>query len=88
MPDLIGWLATAILILTLGRQVYDQWRSGSTKGVSPWLFVGEVSASIGFVVYSWLLGSWVFVATNLAVLITAVTGLLVDRRNRQRKSAS
>lgn len=72
--ELIGWTAAAILIATIGRQVYAEWRAGTTAGVSRWLFVGQVSASIGFVAYSWLLGDWVFVATNAAVLVTALLG--------------
>jgi uncharacterized protein with PQ loop repeat len=53
--QLIGWAAAAILLATLGRQVYSQWRDRTSEGVSKWLFVGQVSASVGFIVYSWLL---------------------------------
>jgi hypothetical protein len=28
-------------------------------------FTGQITASIGFVVYSWLLRNWVFVVTNV-----------------------
>jgi uncharacterized protein with PQ loop repeat len=84
MTGAIGWLAAAILLLTLGRQVYTQWRSGSAQGVSQWLFIGQISASVGFVVYSCLLGSWVFVATNGAILATALLGQFIDLRNRHR----
>jgi MtN3 and saliva related transmembrane protein len=31
-------------------------------------------ASVGFVVYSWLLGNWVFVVTNALMLCTALLG--------------
>jgi len=82
--ELIGWAAAAILLLTIGRQVYAQWRAGTTAGLSRWLFLGQCAASIGFVVYSWLLGNWVFVATNIALLLTAVLGQAVYLRNRRR----
>ena len=62
--ELIGWSAAGILLLTIGRQVYTQWRERSTHGMSRWLFVGQLAASSGFVVYSWQLGSWVFVANE------------------------
>jgi uncharacterized protein with PQ loop repeat len=81
--DLIGWAAAAILLLTLGRQVYTQWRDRTSKGVSRWLFVGQCAASVGFVVYSWMLGSWVFVITNALILVTAVTGEIIYLRNRR-----
>jgi MtN3 and saliva related transmembrane protein len=68
--ELIGWLAATILLATLGRQVYSQWRNGPSQGISKWLFTGQVSASTAFVVYSWLLANWVFVVTNGLILVT------------------
>lgn len=83
--ELIGWAAAAILLLTIGRQVYAQWRAGTTAGLSCWLFLGQCAASIGFVVYSWRLGNWVFVATNIALQATAVLGQAIYLRNRRRQ---
>ncbi|HTH98090.1 MAG TPA: PQ-loop domain-containing transporter [Stellaceae bacterium] len=81
MADLIGWFAAVILLTTLGRQVYTQWREKSSKGVSGWLFLGQITSSVCFVAYSWMLGSWVFVATNAAILLTAIIGQLIYLRN-------
>jgi MtN3 and saliva related transmembrane protein len=36
VTELIGWAAAAILVATIGRQVYTQWRAGTTAGVSKW----------------------------------------------------
>jgi MtN3 and saliva related transmembrane protein len=80
--DLIGWSAAAVLLLTIGRQVYAEWRDRSTRGLSKWLFVGQLTASTGFVIYSWLLGNWVFVATNLLILATAGVGQWIYVRNK------
>lgn len=82
--ELIGWLSTALLLLTLLRQVYTEWKSGSTAGISRWLFVGQVAASIGFTTYSWLLRNWVFMGSNAAILIVAVLGQVLYARNRRR----
>ena len=82
--DAVGWGASLVLFLTLGRQVYVQWRERSTQGVSHWLFVGQITASSGFVVYSVLVENPVFVTTNLFILAVAVLGQLVFRRNRRR----
>jgi len=50
--DWVGWLASAILMATLLKQVHKQWTSPSPEGVSRWLFVGQIAASVGFVIYS------------------------------------
>jgi MtN3 and saliva related transmembrane protein len=85
LTQLIGWAAAAILLATLSRQVYSQWRDRTSEGVSKWLFVGQVSASVGFIVYSWLLASWVFVGTNALILVTALLGQWVYLRNRRHR---
>lgn len=85
--DLIGWVSSGILLLTLGKQVYKQWRERSVQGVSHWLFIGQLAASVGFVVYSFLVDNWVFVFTNAAILLTAVVGQLIYVRNSAHKKA-
>ncbi len=86
--EAIGWGAATILLLTISRQVYTQWRDQSIRGVSKWLFVGQIAASLGFIVYSWLLENWVFVVTNVLILITAAVGQWLYLRNAQRKKSS
>jgi len=81
--ELIGWAAGTILLATLGRQVYTQWRNHTSQGVSKWLFIGQSTASIGFVVYSWLLENWVFVVTNALILLTALLGQGLYLRNKR-----
>jgi len=80
----IGWASSAILLVTLGRQVYSQWKSEEVEGVSRWLFIGQLVASIGFTTYSLMLKNWVFFATNSALIATAVIGELIYLRNRRR----
>ena len=83
-PDLIGWTASAILIVTLLRQIWTQSRQPDAQGVSTWLFVGQIAASLGFIVYSVLVGNWVFITTNSVILLTAIVGQLVVWRKRAR----
>lgn len=85
ITDLIGWGATLILLLTISSQVYEQWRSRSTQGVSHWLFAGQLAASAGFVTYSLLQGDWVFVVSNVFLLFTALLGQVLYLRNRRRQ---
>ena len=78
--DALGWLASAILIATVSRQVWKQWRERRIEGVSRWLFVGQIATSALFVVYSWLLQNWVFVTVNGFLLLAAITGEVLRRR--------
>lgn len=73
-----------MLLATICRQVWTQWRARSVAGVSRWLFTGQLAASTGFLVYSVLLANWVFAATNTLMVAAALTGAWVDRVNRQR----
>jgi uncharacterized protein with PQ loop repeat len=88
MTEAIGWISSLILLLTIGKQVYKQWQEGSSEGVSKWLFVGQLAASLGFTIYSWLVHNWVFVATNALMLVNGMAGLslvLYHRRREQRE---
>jgi MtN3 and saliva related transmembrane protein len=86
--DVIGWASSAVLLVTLGRQVLKQWREGTSEGVSRWLFVGQTTASVGFTIYSVLLRNWVFVVTNALLLVNAIAGLLIVRHHRRRRRAA
>lgn len=85
LTEAVGWTAAGILLLTVGRQVYTQWRQRSTQGVSKWLFIGQIAASAGFIVYSWLVDNMVFVLTNCFMLLTACVGQLIFASNRRRE---
>jgi len=81
-PDVIGWAASAILLLTLSRQIYVQSQDKSAKGVSHSLFAGQMAASVGFIAYSVMVGNWVFIVTNSLILATAIVGQVVMSRKR------
>ena len=87
--EVVGWVSSGILVLTIAKQVYKQWQEGSSEGVSKWLFVGQMAASLGFTVYSWLVSNWVFVVTNAVMLVNGLLGLLIviHHRRRERKQA-
>jgi len=83
VKNFIGWSASAILLATILSQIVRQWKSGTSEGVSRWLFIGQIAASIGFSVYSWLVGDTVFIFTNLLMLASAVAGLLIVLKHRR-----
>ena len=73
----IGWIASAVLFLTLLGQLRAQHGSRSTQGVSPMLYAGQILASVGFAVYSGLIGNWIFLVTNVLLVGAAVGGLVM-----------
>lgn len=75
MIEIVGWASSLILLATLVKQVYKQWKDGSSEGISKWLFVGQLAASIGFTVYSVVTGSWVFAFTNAALTLNNIIGI-------------
>jgi MtN3 and saliva related transmembrane protein len=80
--DIIGWASSAVLLATIMRQVYTQWKTKSTAGVSHWLFIGQLAASTGYTLYSYLLHNWVFFTSNVVLLLTAVLGQCLYLRNK------
>jgi uncharacterized protein with PQ loop repeat len=82
-PEWIGWASSFVLLATILRQVYTQWKTKSDVGVSRWLFVGQLTASTGFTIYSLLLRNWVYVFSNLALLVTAIVGEWIYLRNKR-----
>jgi uncharacterized protein with PQ loop repeat len=80
---LIGWTSSLILLLTIAKQIHKQWQDKTSEGVSKWLFLGQLTASVGFTIYSWLVGNWVFVVTNLLMAASAVFGVAIVLHHRR-----
>jgi MtN3 and saliva related transmembrane protein len=74
MTDVIGWLSSVVLLATIVLQIAKQWSERSGEGVSPWLFIGQTVASVGFTAYSALAKNWVFTVTNGLMLVSAILG--------------
>jgi MtN3 and saliva related transmembrane protein len=85
LVEAVGWVSSCILVLTIAKQVYKQWQEGTSEGVSKWLFVGQISASLGFTIYSWLVRNWVFVVTNSLMLLNGLLGLAIVIHHRRRE---
>jgi MtN3 and saliva related transmembrane protein len=77
MRDLLGWISSIVLLVTIVEQIHKQWQERSGRGVSRWLFVGQTFASLGFTVYSALLHNWVFTITNAALFFSAIVGCVM-----------
>jgi uncharacterized protein with PQ loop repeat len=78
MTEIIGWVSSIILFLTVSRQIYKQWQAGTSEGVSIWLFIGQTAASLGFAVYSWLVWNPVFIFTNVLMVLNGLVGFFIS----------
>jgi MtN3 and saliva related transmembrane protein len=76
----IGWACSVVLIFTIFAQVRKEWNTPRPKGVSQWLYYGQIAAEAGFVYYSWLVQNWVFVVTNAIMLLLNIAGIVVHSR--------
>ena len=83
ISDTIGWASSLILIATIAHQVAKQWREKTSAGVSRWLFIGQMAASIGFTIYSLLLRNWVFAVTNSVMLLNGIAGYVITMYHRR-----
>jgi hypothetical protein len=66
----------------LVKQVQKQWTDATSEGVSKWLFVGQLGASIGIALYSYSVRNWVFMITNTLLIINNVIGIYLYFRYR------
>ena len=86
MTEAIGWASSFILFLTVSRQIYKQWQEGTSEGVSIWLFIGQIAASLGFAVYSWLVWNPVFIFTNVLMSLNGLAGLAISIYQKRREN--
>jgi MtN3 and saliva related transmembrane protein len=80
----VGWGSSVLLLVTISYQVWRQWKAEHSEGASPWLFVGQATASTGFTIYSIIKGDLVFTVTNAALGTSALVGLYVCWRHARR----
>jgi uncharacterized protein with PQ loop repeat len=83
--EAIGWFSSVLLLATIMHQIYKQWHEGKSEGVSTLLFVGQIAASLGFTIYSYLVGNWVFVVTNALMLLNGFAGLGITFYHHKRE---
>lgn len=73
----LGWGSALILLATILYQVAAHVSAGSNGGVSRWLYIGQLLASTGFLIYSISIESWVFAVTNMLLINAAALGIVV-----------
>ena len=75
MIEVIGWVSSFVLLLTLIRQVKKQWEDKTSEGLSKWLFIGQLVASVGLRSIAILSANWVFTVTNGLLTINNIIGI-------------
>jgi uncharacterized protein with PQ loop repeat len=83
VTEFVGWCSSLILLSTLIVQIRKQWKTSTNEGVSKWLFVGQLAASVGFVIYSVLSENVVFAVTNGVLSVSNAIGIYIFFRNRR-----
>jgi uncharacterized protein with PQ loop repeat len=81
----IGWAAVAVLFATMAGQAWKEWRDRVKHGISRWFFIGQVTTSVLFIVYSAMVGNRIFVVGNALVLAAALAGGAILLYNRARR---
>jgi uncharacterized protein with PQ loop repeat len=81
----VGWASSLVLILTIATQIAKQWRDKTSAGVSTWLFVGQLAASVGFTIYSLMVKNWVFAVTNGVMILNGLIGYGITVRHKRRR---
>ena len=87
MIEVIGWASSVALILTIATQIARQWRDHTSAGVSTWLFVGQLAASVGFTIYSLLVRNWIFAVTNGIMIVNALIGYGITVKHKRRAAS-
>ncbi len=88
MIEIIGWASSIILVATIAKQIHKQWSDRTSAGVSTWLFVGQLAASVGFTIYSLLVRNWVFAVTNGIMILNGLLGYAITIRQKRRAHKS
>ena len=83
--QIVGWAAVGALFVTMSGQAWKQWRDRVKHGVSKYFFLGQVTASTLFLVYSAMMGDRIFVVGNALVLTASIAGGAILMWNRSRR---
>ena len=77
MREIIGWGSAFVLLPTFGLQAYKQWqnRHEHAPALTLWFFILALVGVAGQVVYSWMLGNWVYFVLNACLVVTNTLGL-------------
>src|SRR4051794_18199851 len=84
MQEIIGWGSAFVLLPTFGLQAYKQGggRADPPPASTLWFFILALVGVAGQVVYSWMLGNWVYFVLNACLVVTNTLGLALAVHRR------
>jgi hypothetical protein len=84
MREIIGWGSALVLLPTFGLQAYKQWENRHVHAPASalWFFILALVGVTGQVVYSWMLGNWVYFVLNACLVVTNSLGLALAIHRR------
>ncbi len=73
-----------VLLPTFGLQAYKQWQNRDEHAAAStlWFFILAMIGVTGQVVYSWMLGNWVYFVLNACLCVTNGLGLALVLHRR------
>jgi len=85
MREIIGWGSAFVLLPTFGLQTYKQRqnRHEHANASTLWFFILALVGVTGQVVYSWMLGNWVYFVLNACLVVTNSLGLAMAIHRRR-----
>jgi hypothetical protein len=86
LTQMLGWLAVLVVLATVAMHVFELARSRATSGGPRWALAGQALGSFALLVYSTVIGNWVFAAASALVLSGALAGHAIVVLNRRREA--
>ncbi len=75
--DYIGFIAGALILISMVPQIIKSWRTKQTKDISLLMFIIYVVGVTTWLIYGLFLGSYPIIATNSINLVLASTNLFL-----------
>ena len=81
-PQIVGYIASAITVLTFLPQVIKTWKEKSAKDISLMMFLIAIANEILWIVYGVMIKNDVIIATNIVMMAMASTMVYLKLRYR------
>ena len=81
-PQIVGYIASAITVLTFLPQVIKTWKEKSAKDISLMMFLIAIANEILWIVYGVMINNDVIIATNIVMMAMASTMVYLKLRYR------
>lgn len=81
-PEIVGYIASAVTVLTFLPQVIKTWQQKSAKDISLMMFLIAIANEILWIIYGVMIHNNVIIITNIIMLTMASTMVYLKLRYR------